>query len=269
MRPGILNVLPDFAGKKPADVLGVFAFIFIVSVLLFPGGIGKHVPFNGLSAASDQCVKSNEISAFSTASVCWDSGFDLRQGASYKITMATPGDWLDRTLGADAGGFPTAGMHHIIAFPLKRWWFEDWFKPIARIGESGNDEYVLNPVTPFAKMTYRNDGAKRAPTEADPNPEKCPTPLGDVLEPLSDPDAQCIKGGDPTPRERETLVAQITANSSGRLFIYVNDAVTPFSGNPAKYYRNNRGCAQVSVVELLPDKTRHPMGSSPVCGSMH
>ncbi|CAE6872580.1 hypothetical protein R69746_08537 [Paraburkholderia aspalathi] len=37
------------------------------------------------------------------------------------------GDWLDRTLGADVGGFPTAGLHHIVALPLKRWWFEDWF----------------------------------------------------------------------------------------------------------------------------------------------
>jgi hypothetical protein len=257
----------NVAGNRSAEALGIFMVMLLVSVLLFRGNVESPVPLNGLNTASDQCVKTGAITAFSTSSVCWDSGFHLLQGSTYEITMATPGDWLDRTLGADVGGFPTAGFHHIVAFPLKRWWSEDWFKPIARIGESGNDEYVLNPVMPFSPFAYRNDGAKHAPTTADPNPEKCPDPAGDALEPLSDDDAKCIKGGDPTPDERKTLVARITAKSGGRLFLYVNDAMMPFTSDPAKFYRNNRGCAQVSVVELRSDGTRRPLGSSPACGS--
>jgi hypothetical protein len=34
--------------------------------------------------------------------------------------------------------------------PFRRWLAEPWFKPIARLGPRGNDEYPLEPSVPFA-----------------------------------------------------------------------------------------------------------------------
>ena len=52
--------------------------------------------------------------------------------------------------------------------PFRRWAWQPWFKPIARIGARGNDEYPLDPVVPFAanerkdrlyaELTARRDG---------------------------------------------------------------------------------------------------------------
>ena len=72
-------------------------------------------------------------------------GHRLERGARYEITLTTEGDWLDRTERTDVGGFRTDSVAHFFAAGLKRWWFEDWFKPIARIGVKGHDEYVLEP----------------------------------------------------------------------------------------------------------------------------
>jgi hypothetical protein len=34
--------------------------------------------------------------------------------------------------------------------PFRRWISRPWFKPIARLGARGNDEYALDPLVPFA-----------------------------------------------------------------------------------------------------------------------
>ena len=71
------------------------------------------------------------------------------EGQRYRITLSTPGDWFDRYTRADVGGFATDNIRHLLATPLKRFWRENWFKPIARIDRVGNDEYVLSPPEPF------------------------------------------------------------------------------------------------------------------------
>src|SRR5215813_13945095 len=46
-------------------------------------------------------------------------------------------------------GFAADSWRHLSASPLKRWWRENWFQPIARIGEVGNYEHVLQPAAPL------------------------------------------------------------------------------------------------------------------------
>jgi hypothetical protein len=46
-------------------------------------------------------------------------------------------------------GFTPDALWHYMASPLKRWWRENWFQPIARIGEVGNYEHVLQPDAPL------------------------------------------------------------------------------------------------------------------------
>jgi hypothetical protein len=74
-------------------------------------------------------------------------------------------------------------------------------------------------------------------------------------------------GGDPTPAGRKVLVSQITAKSSGRLFLYVNDAVAPIGFDKGRFYPNNLGCAQVIVSQVMDDRTRKLVGQSLPCST--
>jgi hypothetical protein len=87
--------------------------------------------------------------------------------------------------------------------PFRRYLGESWFKPIARIGSEGSDEYVLDP--------------------------------GDTL----------VEGAG------TRLVTELTARSTGELFLFVNDAVFPLPrGWTQPTYKNNRGTLSVSVMPV-------------------
>jgi len=78
--------------------------------------------------------------------------------------------WLDNHhIPANVRGFPPGNRLVMwIALPLRRWWTQDWFKPIAQIGKFGNDQYVLNQTdkvavpdsakTVVTDITARSDG---------------------------------------------------------------------------------------------------------------
>ena len=56
--------------------------------------------------------------------------------------------WRDRDIPTDVLGFKASHRSHQWAFALKHLWWQNWFKPIARIGKRGNSEYVLDPIEP-------------------------------------------------------------------------------------------------------------------------
>ncbi len=133
--------------------------ILFVLLLLFTGwGIANRFLFDIASNSGQFCKSSSagntskvektvtSSGIFHTNDLCWASGLVLEQGQSYRITLTTQGDWIDRTTRTDVAGFHADNFKHIAATLLKRWWKENWFKPIARIGVIGNDEYVLNPL---------------------------------------------------------------------------------------------------------------------------
>jgi uncharacterized protein (DUF2235 family) len=98
-------------------------------------------------------------SDFKTSQMCSDTGNWLQEGVRYEVAISIDRSdrWSDRTLCADTRGVREGSVAHYFATLLKRWWAEPYFKPIARIGKYGNDEYVLNPVEPTVAGTCLND----------------------------------------------------------------------------------------------------------------
>ena len=164
----------------------------------------------------------------------------LKEGQRYRITLSTPGDWFDRDTRTDVGGFSTDNIRHLLATPLKRFWRENWFTPIARIDRVGNDEYMLSPREPFAPDPYPRC------------PEPQPSGTG-VSAKISDERARSLMQCAPTPLERREMHVNIKARSTGELFLYVNDAVLLWPGKIDFFYRNNSGSALVSVKNIAAD----------------
>lgn len=217
---------------------GLVVVIFLVGVAL----VINRAAFDATMAAGHYCHArpANDHTAipnFQTSDFCWRSGIVLDKGARYQITLSTPGDWFDASERADVGGFPSDSLIHIVAMPLKRYWFENWFKPIARIGELGDDEYVLDPRKPFAAHRYAGHAQTQQAHQF----------------PITDSDAVGAMEKYPTPPDRFTLSSRITAKSSGELFLYVNDAVLTPPFDTKRFYPNNRGSAVVSVARICPD----------------
>ncbi|QSN64244.1 DUF2235 domain-containing protein [Caballeronia sp. M1242] len=261
--------------KKIECVILPGACLMLVGLLAL--AVANRALFDGLSAVGEVCNFQKTVepgadpgkatgAAFRTRDLCWDSGVTLEKDARYEIVLVTDGDWLDRSERADVGGFPTNTLAHFAGAGLKRWWFEDWFKPIARIGDKGHDEYVLEPEAPFASYRYANDHRAGGVIAASSKPPLCDV-SGSHLEPLGKNQAACVVSGDPTPAGRKILVSQITAKTQGRLYLYVNDAVAPIAFDKRRFYRNNLGCAQVIVSQLMDDRTRRLVGQSLPCAS--
>jgi hypothetical protein len=175
---------------------------------------------------------------FSINNFCWPSGLVLVKGSRYRITLTIPKDqpdWFDYDIHTDVEGFPsTVSAAHLIAAPVKRWWTAWWFKPIARIGTHGSDEYILNPILPLPPLP-----------QGEAHGEVVPIKQPDHFKPID------IASANNVPRRlgRRQLISEITARSSGELFLYVNDAALtirpgwPSDGN----YPNNFGTARVVV----------------------
>jgi hypothetical protein len=136
---------------------------------------------------------------------------------------------------------PTYSLRHGFARPLTRWWNENWFKPIARIGRFGNDEYVLDPIDDVAQF----------------DTSRCPAGLHlapgmPVRAKIDEELARKINDCAPTPADRLVLHSEIKARSDGELFIYVNDAMTAIPGLSNLFFDNNSGSATVRVDRLTP-----------------
>lgn len=176
-------------------------------------------------------------SHFDTRVACWASGLVLEKGARYRIRLDIGDEWFDGGHRADLGGFDSDTLVHVAGWGLKQWWRGKWFQPIARIGVLGNDEYLLEPVAPFSQ---RDGYAGRWHA-----PHPC--------LPLDDNTAKSAAASAPTPPDRRSMIAEITARTTGELFLYVNDAM-PLVGDRKCFTDNNRGTAKVSVERVSPAK---------------
>lgn len=230
--------------------------LVVVGVLLANRAIFDTVSSAGAyctASVKDQITESIGKSArvFATNEMCWPSGLVLNAGHRYLITLDTPVDsptdntthrWFDRDIPTDVMGFPSDSRRHRLARPLARWWTDDWFKPIARIGRFGNDEYVLrsvDDVKPFDRPACLSD--LHMPSE------------GRSIRAQIDPAlAKRINACAPLPADRKVLRAEIDAKSTGELFLYVNDAILAIPGLSTMFVDNNSGSATVEVERLRP-----------------
>jgi uncharacterized protein (DUF2235 family) len=102
---------------------------------------------------------------FATSDPCWDTGLWVEEGVTYRVELNTTAPWIDGDgYQTDVRGFAAADhgwRGGLVFYPgtlLKRWWGQPWFKPIARVGRRGNDEYPLDSVR--ANKTVPRNQAK-------------------------------------------------------------------------------------------------------------
>ena len=155
--------------------------------------------------------------------------------------------WFDKGTPADVAGFGVASLPHFLGMTLKRWWRENYFQPIARVGDIGNYEYPLKPAAPLPKVDF--SACKEISQSAGPNDIESPAPEAKRLEELA---CEAEKGI----RRNAVLISDITPDSTGELYIYVNDAVLFWEGRDHhKFYMNNNGRAKVTVTRTVAPAT--------------
>ncbi len=192
--------------------------LLLTMLLVWYGGTAlSHLLFNAADSAGLFCQgtpaakliavdkgTAQNAADFDTAAICASTGLTVRTGFKYEITvtMATP--WEDDGRPTIPVGFRTSTIE-----PKKRWrgyatiflrriLFRPWFRLIARVGETGVDEYFLDPM------------------------------------PVPNTDPQAYK-------------AKFTADRSGEIFLYVNEAVIGLPWLYPHFYKHHRGTAKVTV----------------------
>lgn len=145
-----------FVRTMKRDILpAIFALLFLVVALvavsrvLFTVGDSFGVVCRG--SENPQPAAGLVPKIFETSSLCWPSGVTLDAGNRYRITITIDPSipWKDgEKIETDLGGFSQEKMSCSMysGLPLRRTLTQPWFKPIARIGSIGGDEYLLDPV---------------------------------------------------------------------------------------------------------------------------
>jgi len=176
-----------------------------------------------------------------TEQFCAASGWTVERGHRYRITLSTSAvdPWFDQAIPTDVFGFPSDSFRHWSALPLKRWWGQNWFKPIVRIGRRGNDEYVLDPLGEADK--------RERPVCVDALQPRPRLPVRAKIG--ADLKARLLECST-TPADRVILSSEFTARSAGELFLYVNDAELVIPGMYNLFYQNNSGSAEVTFERV-------------------
>lgn len=142
---------------------------FASAVILLYLGVAtlSHLAFDVADAAGAFCTESAPeslksleatreatVEGFPASSRCWPSRIMLEEGRRYRITIRDAVDWRDRQISVPPRGFELSELPNLesrlrlaSALPLRRVVNRPWFRPIARIGAVGADEYPLDPDT--------------------------------------------------------------------------------------------------------------------------
>ena len=188
------------------------------------------------SAEQAHAASTGGQTLFDPRSPCTPTGVRVVKGATYRVRITVPAKlrWHDASIPAGPNGFecrlaPLTAVRMAGAIPLRRHLTEPWFRPMARIGATGNDTYPLHGM----------------PQTAPPR-DRC-----NLEQPPSPSPEGCSKDALPASSADEVFESFIVARSSGDLFLYVNDAVeTPFANG--WFYKNNGGCGRIEVSTVVP-----------------
>ena len=236
--------------------------LFVVSMVAAAAVLLNRTAFDALDSAGVFCKETPSAHkdgqapeealgtshTFHTGDLCFATGITLKKGQRYIVSISigesdagiqAPTDrWFDRDIPTDVTGFASgASAYRWLGKPLARSWGENWFKPIARIGRFGNDEYVLDPLA-----------------DPDPLPKRPPAclnalklPRWPIFKPVGSELATQINACSPVPPDRQVLRSEIKARRDGELFIYVNDGVLGIPGIASLFLENNSGTATIRV----------------------
>jgi hypothetical protein len=267
-RPGFLLSLARFLRLNPVAVRNyrfvaktvVPALFLTLSGLIVFSGIYRS-SFDGMSAAGTFCKGSvtprddhptenlGQGKEFPTNAMCHATGLSVVEGRRYRITLTMTNEWFDKLLETDVGGFAANDSVHYLGLPFKRWWLKNWLEPIARIGPLGNYEFALDPEAPIPVVSFQSCRQQDKPGLS------FVERLRDIPQPIDEAQKRASitcdqqNGLQPT----RVLISDFRANSSGELFIYVNDAVLLWPGATDFFYRNNSGSARVELKRIAAD----------------
>lgn len=242
----MVGLIYRFAANKVVPAACALAMVFLLTAAInrvafdLQSGNGQYCH----PALSDTDVKNSPVkataaatSSFATNQLCWSTGRALAEKTRYRIIVDdAKGNWFDQATPTDPKGFTASNMLYLIATPFKRWWREPWFAPVARVGATGNREYPLQP------CIYRSDGKSATATSG----------LTAYADPISEQEATRIQKelANKRDKERQVLVAEFTPETSGELFLFVNDAVVAIPRHADFFYKNNRGTASVTIEQI-------------------
>lgn len=114
------------------------------------GAFCKGTPINQL-IATDKGI-AQEAKTFDTSSICAPTGLSVRAGFKYELVVTPMTPWQDGTRPVTPNGYRTSTIQSserwrgYAGILLRRILFRPWFRLIARIGETGVDEYFLDPI---------------------------------------------------------------------------------------------------------------------------
>jgi hypothetical protein len=157
-------VMPFFAG-----VTALYLIVAVASHVLFEAMHSYGLYCNGTRG---ELPKDSGTGKFDNTAMCHPTGVELTKGVKYRITLKVDEhvQWRDASLPAPIGGFTPDSklpLHMQVFAPFRRYVAEPWFKPIARIGRKGTDEYPLENAgvvtadptrTLVSEITARSDG---------------------------------------------------------------------------------------------------------------
>lgn len=144
----------------------IFPLLFALGFYFLAAALTSRFTFSIFSAAGGVCVESEKpkwvdgttpLVTFAADNPCAATGYMLQERAWYRIWIDTGEDWADNEIRTGLEGFSREKMSRRMyaGLPFRRWLAEPWFKPIARLGARGNDEYPLEPSVPFAAGDHR------------------------------------------------------------------------------------------------------------------
>jgi uncharacterized protein (DUF2235 family) len=148
------NILPVFFGI-------LFIYLGCVAVIRPIFAVADSVGYV-CTRPDDTSPRPAPNQPFPTNALCWDSGARLDANTRYTITLTLePGQaaWKDGRIDTDFGGYGVERMKFwkYVTWPLRRSIAQPWFKPIARIGDKGGDEYPLDSARPVDKKDLERE----------------------------------------------------------------------------------------------------------------
>ncbi|WGR94400.1 hypothetical protein MTX20_09000 [Bradyrhizobium sp. ISRA435] len=198
----------------------VVPFLLAVAIVWFGATLLSHFLFNAADSmgafcqgtAADKLVAVDtgvpqDAADFNTTAICAPTGLKVRTGFKYEIAITMTDPWEDGERTVTPVGYRTSTIERskrwrgYATIFLRRILFRPWYRLNARVGETGVDEYFLDPA------------------------------------PVPSTDPQVYK-------------ARFTADRSGEIFLFVNEAVLGLPWLSNWFYRDHKGKAKVTVKLL-------------------
>lgn len=220
--------------RMGSEALAVLVFLFVIVRigLLVVDGSGGFC-----DERPDQERGFGEVFVFDADKTCFDTGLELTAGQTYRIEIEISRGWSDATLAADVKGWSELSMAELDV--LK--------KSGGEASPDKKEEEAFQAMVPIPWYMYLATPLRRHL-------------LADWYAPMARggdtffdwhelPALATDDDGDVVPRPTR-LCAELEPRRSGRLYLYLNDAVVPLPWLFGWFYGNNNGSAEVTVVAI-------------------